>query len=318
MKIRTVQSLLLHFILLLQCGSLQNTGPSTEEGNPQIVVIDSKNNPVGGVSVVAYKMDTIINTIGTASQSIASETVTMQTQSNGRCSFTDLPTGTYTFIAQDLSNNRSGLLSFMKITVNATRTDTLFLKSSAKVIGTVTRGGVPGIAGSSNSLLQDAFITVIVQETGITAVTGPNGSYAFTLPSGNYTLFYYATDGFLSAKQEVTLPPDTTITIPTVQLLPIPRLLPPQSITADYDTDKQLVRLSWPPVSFDSLLWYEIERIDLTNTSSSTFIEQDTFFIDSVATVPSGTALNYFIRSVAIDNELKRSAYTGPAEVILE
>jgi hypothetical protein len=191
--------------------------------------------------------------------------------------------------------------------------DTIILATPGKVSGVVSRGGVMGVMTNQN--LNDAFIQVKIGEIDRSTVTGPDGKYSFAnLPAGSYTLFYYATDGFYSAKREnIAVGPGSDTTLGKVVLRAVPRLTPPKSFSATYDTAAGIVRLSWQKVVFDSLRWYEVERINLASGRDTVLISADTLLNDTVVGIPAGTVLDYVVR--AVDKAFNKSANAGPAEI---
>lgn len=326
MRVRFLLPLTL--VLLIQCtgpsteeSNPQITGPSTEEGNPQIMamVLDGKNNPVPDVMVVVRKTGPDSISPDEPAQALATTTVTRYTSEDGRCDFDSLESGTYSLTAGDPSNNRSALISPIEITADDSRRqiDTLQLSTSGAIEGIVSRGGVSGNAVFQNALLKDAMIQVIIQEIGILTATIPDGSYSFdNLPPGRYTLIYYATDGFLSARQEVEITSGETTIAPKITLTPIPRLLPPENFTAVYDTTDSVVHLSWSPVDYDSLLRYEVDRMEEISETTITLKTTDTLVSDTVSDISSGTVLLYFIRSV--DKARNKSVNIGPTKITIK
>ena len=154
---------------------------------------------------------------------------------------------------------------------------------------------------------------VIAQEIALSFITPSDGSYLFAgMPADTYTVIYYATDGFISARRSVIIHPGDTVIVDTVFLKPS-KLLPPKGFTASYDTLAGLVHLSWQKVDYDSLRWYEVLRFDLAGPYDDTIRTIDTFVVDSINSIPPGTALTYVIRSV--DRALNTSDNAGPVEI---
>lgn len=310
--------------LLLLCTPGPVSGPSTEEGNPQVVavVIDSLNKPVPGATVTAYRMPQVTDTLQPPSSATAIAERT--TDASGTCTFNILPRGSYALEATDPSSSFGALSPDVTIADSGTVfTDTLVLAQPGGVTGVVSRGGVPGVVASQNTNLIDAAIMVIVQEICLSFITPQTGEYSFpALPPGTYTVMYYATDGFFSAKMSVIVSAGNLTTVDTVILTPVPRLLPPRVFNLQYDEETggndtiKTVLLTWEPIMFDSLRWYEVERIDLEGSFDTTFTTTDTVVVDTVNDIPSGTTLNYVVRSV--DRAFNKSANAGPLEVIVE
>ena len=306
-------------ILGLCCACIDNrtVGPSTEEGNPQIVVmiVDSSNQPLADMPVTAYLMPT--NTDTAAQPVSAIGVASTRTDTEGSCSFTDLPPGRYSIIAIDSNGNQGAIrLDIMIMGVN-TETPvfslTLALAGTGSISGIVTRNGVPG--NITNTGLKDAFIQVKIGEIDKTYTTGPDGAYLFSnLPPGAYTLYYYATDGFYCAKREITIEnSERNAFVETVILTPVSRLIPPKNLRAAYDTSSGIISLTWQKVQFDSLRWYEVERIDLSGPHDTIFTSTDTLYYDTVTGIPAGTVLDYVVRSV--DKAFNRSVNAGPVEI---
>ena len=311
-------------LLLPGCATAPVSGPSTEEGNPQVVafVIDSLEKPVPGAIVTAYRMPQAIDTLQPPSSAavIAERT----TDVSGKCTFDILPGGSYALEATDPSSSFGALSPGIAIMDSTSCfTDTLILARPGGVTGVVSRGGVPGVAANRNTNLADAAIMVIIQEIGRSFITPQTGEYSFpALPPGTYTIMYYATDGFFSAKRPAVVKAGILTTIETVILTPIPRLLPPRAFTLHHNKTTggsdtiETVLLTWEHLVFDSLRWYEVERIDLEGPFDTVFTAVDTFVIDTINGIPPGTTLNYVVRSV--DRAFNRSANAGPLEVVVE
>jgi hypothetical protein len=307
----------------LFCTPVPVAGPSTEEGNPQIVAIVIDNNqPVNGAIVKAYRISSYSDT--SQAPSGATSVAAGQTDKHGRIAFDSLAAGTYAIEATDLQTSRSAMSSRITIEDSSSKsqTDTLLLGTPGTIRGVVTRGGIPGVVPSQNTVLRDGAIMVIIQELEVSPrLTPQNGTYRFTsLPPGTYTILYYATDGFFSARRTATVVAGDTAVIDTVTLRPVPRLLPPKGFQLSYpdsgtSNDSDIVRLSWQKLDFDSLRWYEVERIDLAGSFDKTFQVTDTALADTVEALPAGTTLNYVIRSV--DRAFNRSANAGPLEVVV-
>jgi hypothetical protein len=296
-------------------------GPSTQEGNPQIVavVIDSLKQPVAGVTVSTYR---VADNTDTSQPPVAAALVAQGiTDSSGRCAFDSLTAGIYSIEANDWTTSQRALKAGITITGDSAkeRTDTLQLDRPGTIRGVVSRGGVLGGLTNQNANIKDGAIMVIVQEIEVPSkITPQNGTYSFTsLPPGQYTIFYYATNGFYSAKQSVTVAAGDTVFADTVILKPLPSLtpLPPKGFTADYDTAAALIRCSWQKVVFNDLRWYEVQRYDFNGPYDALSAVTDTFFVDSVATIPSGTKLTYVVR--AVSSALNPSENAGPIEITI-
>ena len=280
------------------------------------VVVDSLSKPVSGATVTAFRLPESVDTLQPPANAIA--VAQQQTDADGRCTFTILPQGVYSLEATGPASALRALSPELAVTDSNGITDTLRLAQPGGISGVVSRGGVPGVVITQNANLRDAAIMVIVQEVGLSMLTPQTGEYTFpTLPPGSYTVLYYATDGFFSTKRSAAVDPGAMTQVDTVILKPVPRLLPPRGFTLSNETDTiKTVTLSWQPVDFDSLRWYEVERFDLSGPFDTVFTTTDTMVIDTVAAIPSGTTLNYVVRSV--DRAFNRSVNAGPLEVVVE
>jgi hypothetical protein len=294
-------------------------GPSAEQGNPQIVavVVDDLHRPLRNAVVFVYKAS--VNPVSVDQEPLAGVLVaTSPTDTNGSCAFSNLIPGTYSIRAMDADSTHSTIITNIPISVPKPRNpeykDTLTLAAPGAVHGIVTRGGVMGNA--QNQKLTDAFIQVKMGETDRFTVTGPEGSYRFAgIPAGTYTVYYYATDGFLSARREnIVVGPGIDKNVDTVVLKPVPRLLPPKGFTAVYDTAGNKVNLRWQSVTYDALWYYAVDRKCRTSSSFDTaFSTSDTTFSDTLGAIPAGTVLYYVVHSV--DKAFNPSVNAGPVEI---
>jgi hypothetical protein len=119
----------------------------------------------------------------------------------------------------------------------------------------------------------------------------------------------------VSDREDLLVAPGSETFADTVILKSVPRLTPPQGLQAVYDTAAGIIQLSWHKVPFDSLRWYEVKRINLTLARDTIFICQDTVRHDTVNALPSGTRLDYVVRSV--DRAYNPSLYAGTAEITI-
>jgi hypothetical protein len=301
------------------CTDSRISGPPSEQGNPQVVavVLDNSHRPIDGATVTMYRVSTLGDSTDQPSSAI--NIAVRQTDSIGKCSFDNISLGLYSLEASDSANSRSALTT--NIAISATKpgrtefSDTIVLNAPGGIKGVVSRGGV--IGNGTNQNLSDAFIQVKIGEIDRSTVTGPKGNYSFSnLPQGVYSIYYYATDGFYSAKREnIIVNPGSGTTLDTIILRPVPRLLPPKNLHADYDTAAGIVSLHWQKVTFDSLRYYEIERFINLSLPSTVYITSDTLLSDTVKTVSSGTKLDYVVRSV--DKAFNKSSNAGPVEIII-
>jgi hypothetical protein len=297
------------------------SGPSTEEGNPQIVavVVDGDSRPVAGAQVIAYIMpaNSDSGTQPVSPRSAASG----QTNTNGSCMFEGLDPGKYSLVATDNAGNRSAIKAGIMITSTDTDapefSDTLVLAATGGLRGIVTRRGVQSV---TNQNAKDGGIQVKIGEIDRSYLTGPDGAYSFSnLPISTYTLYFYAYEFYTAKRENIAVAEDTTTRVDTVILTPWPRLLlvPPKGIRAGYDTVARIFNLSWQRVNYDSLRWYKVQRINLTTMRETDIICLDTVYADTLADTPAGTILDYAVCSVGmVDGKLSQSASTAPLEII--
>ena len=306
--------------LFSACTDSRLSGPPTEQPNPQIVavVVDTVKHPVQNAIVTIYLSAS--NTDSTLQPSGALKVAVTWTDALGKCTFDSLSPGIYSLKATDSDSIRSILKTDISISVihppQPEFSDTLVLSAPGSIHGVVTRGGVPGIIVNQN--LHDAFILVKIGEINQSAITGPDGKYSFPrLPTGNYSIYYYASDGFYTAKREnilVSTGKDTMID--TVLLKPVPRLIPPSGFHTDYDTAAAIVRLYWHRVDYADLREYKVKRFALAGLRDSAFTTVDTTMVDSVKSFAAGDTLDYVVSSV--DNAYDESQNAGPAEIIVK
>jgi hypothetical protein len=295
------------------------TGPSEEQGNPQIVavVVDDARRPVPQATVSAYR---VAANDDPASQPSAGILVAQsRADSAGACRFENLVPGVYSLKALDPDS----LHATMRTNISVLNSkppkpeyqDTLILTVPGGVHGVVTRGGFLG--GNNNQSLKDAFIQIKIGEIDRSTVTGPDGAYSFlNLPAGTYTIYYYATDGFYSTRREnIIIRPAKDTALESVFLKP--RILPPpKGFSALYDTAAGLIRFSWQKVVFEGFWYYSLERKCVSTPSfERRFTSFDTALVDSLGTIPSGTVLYYVICSV--DSNFNQSANAGRIEITL-
>lgn len=220
--------------LLCCCSNTRLSGPTTDEGNPQIiaVVVDKDMKAVVKATVSVLRMAPDADSI----QDISSGVKVASTKSNddGICRFANLLPGLYSIQGEDSTGTGIGIKSNISI-VNQNATlyrDTIVLALSGTIQGVVSRGNVPGIF--TNSQLRDAFIQVKLREIDRFLLTDVDGKYSFAnIPAGRYTIFYYATDGFYTAsRKDIAVASMQVTTVDTVFLKPFPRLVPPKIFTA--------------------------------------------------------------------------------------
>jgi hypothetical protein len=297
------------------------SGPSTEEGNPQIVavVVDGDSRPVAGAQVTAYivpaNSDSGIQPVSPRSAAFG------RSESDGSCLFEGLDPGTYSVVAIDNSGNRSAMKSGITITVKVPDApefrDTLVLAATGSIRGIVTRRGVQGV---TNQNLKDGGIQIKIGEIDRSYLTGPDGAYSFPdLPAGSYTLYFYAYEFYSAKREKIAVAAGNITCMDTVILTPWPRLLlvPPKGLHAVYDTVARIFNLSWQRVNYDSLRWYKVQRINLTTMRETDIICLDTVYADTLADIPAGTILDYAVCSVGmVDGKLSQSASTAPLEII--
>jgi hypothetical protein len=293
------------------------SGPSTEQGNPQIVaiVVDNVKRPVPQALVCAYRVPPNADSTNQPSEGIL--VAQSKTDSTGASFFENLVPGLYSIKAIDPDSTQSSLKTNISVSnskpMQPDYHDTLILTTPGSVRGIVTRGGFS--TGSTNRTLLDGFIQVKIGEIDRSTITGPDGAYSFlNLPTGLYTLYYYATDGFYCAKREnIVVRPAKDTLLDSVFLKP--RTLPsPKGFQAAYDTASGLVRFSWQKVNYDGFWYYSLQRKCISSPVFDTlFTSFDTLFVDSLKGVPAETVLYFVIQSV--DKALNESSKTGPIEI---
>ncbi len=321
MKIRGVCMLILAATALLgtMCSDsgLPVSGPTEEQGNPQIVavVVDDLHRPVASATVFVYKVPSYPDSVDQPPAS-ALLLYTSPTDSAGACTFEKLVPGRYSLKAVDADSAhsiaRTNILISQPKPLLPEFSDTLVLATPGGFHGVVTRGGS---SNAVNQQMKDAFIQIKIGEIDRSTVTGPDGKYAFyELPAGSYTAYFYATDGFYAAKREnIVIRPGNDTTIDSVFLKP--RILPPpKGFIAAYDTLTGIVRCSWQKVIFDGLWYYAIDRKCISAPSlDASYTSFDTLLTDTLGSIPRGTVLYYVVRSV--DKAFNPSINAGPVKI---
>jgi hypothetical protein len=309
---------ILIFTLFYICSCNRDlAGPTTEQGNPQIVavIIDSLNTPVAGipVSLLVFQQndDTLHNEQVLPTNAIKISTA--KSTSDGKCTFSNLSSGNYRIVASDSTRNLSVASKNIVLgdLIDTSFYDTLVLQKPGIIKGVVKRNGE-----ISNQQLQNGFIQIRIRELEQFFITDPSGNYAFyNLPSGIYSIYYYAPDGFYTSRiDKVAVTPGETTIIDTVTLRPYQKLLPPANFKAVYDTATALLHFSWTAVNFQKLRYYEIQRnCDDLEVLEKKWKTLSTILTDTLLAIPDGTRFSYVIHSV--DSVYTLSLNAGPIEI---
>jgi hypothetical protein len=304
-------------LLGAMCGGagIPVVGPSSEQGNPQIVavVVDDHHRPIASATVFIYKVPVNFDSID--QPSTAALIAVSPTDSEGKCKFEKLVPGVYSIKAIDADSAHSTIKTNIMVSILKPLlpefSDTLVLTSPGGFHGIVARAVSVG-----NQQLYSAFIQIKINELDRSTTTGPDGKYSFlNLPSGTYTVYYY-TEGFYSTKRgNIIVRPGADTALDSVILKP--RVLPPpKGFEAVYDTTAGIIRFNWQKVAFDSLRYYEIDRKCISAPSfDATFRCFDTVWTDTLGSIPQGTVLYYIIRSVGW--AFNPSVNAGPIEILV-
>jgi hypothetical protein len=293
-------------------------GPTTEQGNPQItaVILDSLKNPIPDIAVSLLVMSQgVSDSNGQEFPANAIKISSSKSASDGKCDFSNLAQGKYRIVANDSIRNLSVASSDISLNANKDTTymDTLILQHPGFIKGVVIRG-----RSSMNQQLHNGFIQIRIRELEQFFITDPTGNYTFNnLPYGNYTIYYYAPDGFYTSRVDnITVYPGKTTIIDTVTLKSYQQLLPPAGFKGSLDTTNALLTLSWLPVKYQYLRYYEIERVCNEQESlNRIFKTSATSVTDTLKLIPNGTPFSYIIRSV--DSAYNKSINAGPFELIV-
>jgi hypothetical protein len=295
------------------------SGPSTEQGNPQIsaVIFDSTLKPVQNVSVYVLRIPDELDTAADSSKILSSPAIriiSIKSDNNGRCAFTNLISGTYRLEAVDSARNLMVISGSIVIqsSVDKPVTDTLILQTPGLAEGVVIRGE----SAIVNNNLQNAFIQIRIKELDRFYITDPSGKYLFdNLPIGEYTFYYYASNGFYIAKRKgIIVQSGIRTVVDTVELVPYSGLLPPSEFSQFYDSLKNVVLLSWRPVNYNRLSHYVIERFcDINDSLHRQWKTRSTALSDTLRNIPDSTYLSYVIH--AVDSAYNSSANAGPVKV---
>ena len=290
-------------------------GPSTEQGNPVMIgLVLDKNVPVADARVTVYKYVPV----GDVSEVLGVELVKLKTDETGRFELGTIAVGEYAIQCSHPDSSRS---AFKKISISdmfTTMLDTFLLKSPGSMRGCVTRGGLLDQGG--NLTIRDGDIRVVIIDMNMSTVTGPGGKYHFSdLPPGTYSIAFYPGGSFFaSTMSDIVVISGSETVVDTVHLEPIPWVKPskPDSLTAEYDTVHNIIKLQWNPVLRSNLLGYVIERReDSSILNPLEIFTKDTMYIDSVGTIPDGTIVYYIVR--AMTEQFERSYPEGPVSITI-
>lgn len=294
-------------------------GPTTEQGNPQItaVVLDSLNKPIADVSVSLLVMSQAGNpdSTGQLLPANAIKISSSKSSTDGTCDFSNLAPGNYRIVANDSLRNLSVTSGDILLEANDSTTflKTLILQSPGTVKGVVARS-----RASMNQQLNNGFIQIRIRELEQFYITDPTGNYTFyNLPYGTYTIYYYAPDGFYTSRiDNIAVYPGKTTVIDTIMLKSYQQFLPPPDFKGSLDTTNALYTLSWTPIKYQKLRYYEIERICSERDSLNRIFRTPlTSMTDTLKLVPDGTFFSYVIRSV--DSAYNKSVNAGPVEIMV-
>lgn len=294
-------------------------GPTTEQGNPQItaLILDSASNPIADVAVSLLVMYQAANP-DSSSQFLPANAIKIsssRSSTDGKCEFSNLAPGNYRIVANDSIRNLSVTSSDISLQadIDTTYLKTLILQRPGTVKGVVIRSRV-----SLNQQLNNGFIQIRIRELEQFYITDPSGSYTFyNLPYGTYTIYYYAPDGFFTSRVDnIAVFPGKTTIIDTIELKSYQQLLPPPDFKGSLDSVNSLLTLTWSPIKYQKLRYYEIERICSEQKSlNRTYETLTTSLADTLTSVPDGTFFSYVIRSV--DSAYNKSVNAGPVEVVV-
>lgn len=315
-----LSSIITTIILILSCDSSDFAGPTTEQGNPQIIalVLDSLNNPVPNISatlLVIPQADTSNSYDSLIPPGNAIKVNTSRSSQDGTCFFSNIAAGSYRIVATDNVRNMSVTSENIVVSEgNGTSIhDTLVLQQSGRIQGTVIRN-----VTLANQNLENGFIQIRMLELDRFIVTVPSGHYSFdSLPYGRYTLYYYATDYYVEHMENINVAPGRTTIIDTVILKRYKEqlLVPPTNFQAQYDTANGVVTLSWSPVTYQSFKHYKLERhCDEQENLERAWKTTATSFTDTISAMPNKTIFSYVVYTVDA-SYVRSSKNAGPIQV---
>ncbi len=281
--------------------------------------LDSSGKPVSEVHVRLFRKHGML--LSDTSKPVADLCIdSTSTDKSGRFSFDISEAGIYACEAREFKQMLTGISNdfYFQPQEQDYTPDTVFLRSSGSIRGTVTRGGVLGTSG--NTTKQDAFINVLIKEVARNTVTAQEGQFEFSgLAEGVYTLCFYADDGFFTIKiDSVKVTAGQETVVDTVELQRIPWVTPPKptGLSAVYDTISGQVTLQWNSINYSAIRGYEVIRFDSSWKENGSFTTIDTVFTDDLRSFSSGTILSYVVRTVNLVFE--RSYNEGPVDIIVK
>lgn len=292
-------------------------GPSTELENPTFIglVLYKTLSPATNANISVYKIVEVSNE--NSKDTFGIEIISSKTDLQGEFSINKLSTGKYLIKSNTSDSSLSALISIeIKEITKSTLRDTLILDSPGSLRGVVTRDSQQHF--SSNKLIRDGDIRVVLTELNQSVITGPDGQFVFSkIPDGVYSLAIYPGESFFSEiRKSIVVTSGNVTTIDTVHLTRIPWVKPPkpQGLTITYDTNSAFAALKWNKVNIDNLLGYVIEkRLGESILNPTEIFTKDTVYKESVISYPVGTQIYYSIRSITV--QFEESYSEGPVNI---
>jgi len=240
------------------------------------ILVDTHGNPVNGATVRAWPSG--YGPIRGAQDS--GSAVSVRTDEKGQYAISDLEVGLYNLIGANPSDRATVLIPRVRYLEQATDLGTDTLTAPGAIQGQFRVDG--GDAPLAFCYLEGSGYAVISDSAGRFLL--PN------LAAGRYRLNYFA-PGYAGAVDSVVMvnPGDTTFLAakslePDLALLP----LPPQGVSATYDSVYGLVHLSWHPVHVEGFKEYAIEAED------------------SVSENKPGLTLNWTVKDTSFEDQAMR------------
>jgi hypothetical protein len=244
---------------------------------------------------------------GLPKTSSASQLESIQTDEEGRYSFTDLEDGTYNISASYIDNQDTLVayrFNIVFVTTLYLGIDTLISQGKARTQVLLDGQMVQGV----DCYIPGTSYIAVTDDSGFCVISG-------ILP-GTYDISYRMDNYITETQTGVEVVSDETAEVGVVQLEFDPSRLPPEpsGLSAVYDPDSGVVYLTWNPVNVSDIAGYIIYRDDTTSTEPTRltlgYLITDTIYRDTIYTDLQDTAtVAYHYRIKAQDQSSNKSGY---------
>lgn len=304
----------LFLLLLFGCGG-NDTAGTTSETDIGIVgtLVNEEGQEIAGAEVIAF-------TSGDDSQGAPVDTVL--TDADGVYNFTDLPTGSYNFVA----TYSSGDIEY-KVVVYTIDYDAGSFTDSAFVLGIdtlVSTGAIVGTVRLESGVTSD--VAVYIPGTSIYGNCSDGGAFELSgIPQGSAYTIRFSKEGYIT-KDTTAIQIEagkTTLFEDTVILTVDPNAIvePPIGLKAEWDQATSTVKIEWDKVNHPNFAGVLVYRKDTTESSASTTLisganlVQGESFIDTVPPLVVDDTVTYAYQLKSQNKKGDPSAFSWPVYV---